>query len=327
MKFYRSNPIKLSDKFFSNTENIERDVQILRAGKFFHNDVEIEITKEDLKRMVQNFKENVRKIDLMIDFSHESDKEAAAWIQDIYLAEDGQELWAVVDWTEDGEEAVRKKKYRYLSADFQFNYKDNETLQEHGPTLFGAGLTNRPVVKGMAPTILSESKSEEEMTEETKKKMAELEEKLAERDKKIKELEEKITAMEKDKKMAEEKLAEDKKLAEEKAKKDKELAEKKSKFDTMLSEGKVCEAQRDAFMKDDMKEFIEKQAEVKLDENGNNNTPNYDDKNTSVEDKILNLAEKKMKEDDSLDIGTAQSLVLAENKELEKEYNALFQEK
>ena len=86
---------------------------------------------------------------------------------DIYLSENGEELWATVDWTEGGEKSVRRKEYRYLSADFQFNYTDNETLQEYGPTLFGAGLTNRPVVKGMAPTILSEIKpSEDKMPNE-----------------------------------------------------------------------------------------------------------------------------------------------------------------
>ena len=31
--------------------------------------------------------------------------------------------------------------------EFTFNYKDNEELKDHGPTLLGAALTNRPVIK------------------------------------------------------------------------------------------------------------------------------------------------------------------------------------
>jgi hypothetical protein len=334
-KTFRFIPIQLSEKFFQNPDYISNEVQLLRLGKFFHEGQEVEITKDILKRMEKNFTEKVRKIDLMIDFAHQSDLEAAAWIQNIYLSEDGAELWASVDWTKEGEKSIREKKYRYLSADFQFNYVDNETLAEYGPTLFGAGLTNRPVVKGMQPTIeLSESNEsklgDNKMTlEEMKKELDELKEKSAKKDAKIKELEEKLACkdkkmseMENEKKLAEEKAQKEKEAAEKKAEEDKKLAEKKGEFDKLLSEGKAVEAQREAFMKDDMKTFIEKSADVNLSEKGSGSDQNdtHDKKSeTPAQDKVIELAEKKAKED-KIDISMATSIVLSEDEKLKEEY-------
>ena len=73
-----------------------------------------------------------------------------------------------------------------------------------------------------------------------------------------------------------------------------------------------------------MEDFISKQTEVKLDENGNDHN-NKDEKEGDVEDKVIKLAEAKMKEDDSLDMGMAQSLVLSENPKLADEYNKKFE--
>ena len=130
MSNFRSTPIKLSENIFINTENgISDDIQVLRVGTFFHNGQIVNVVKSDLKSMIKNFSDGVRGIDLMLDYSHESEKEAAAWFEDLYLSDDGKELWAKVDWTDDGADSVRKKKYRYISADFNFAYKDNETFK------------------------------------------------------------------------------------------------------------------------------------------------------------------------------------------------------
>ena len=58
-----------------------------------------------------------------------------------------------------------------MSPDFTFNYVDNETLNEYGPTLFGAGLTNRPVIKNMEPVI----QLSEELNMDLEQKVLELE--------------------------------------------------------------------------------------------------------------------------------------------------------
>jgi len=339
-QFYRSIPIKFHEAFL-NANEVQDDIQLLRVGTFFHECQQITVDKNHLKSMVKNFKENTRGIDLMLDYSHDSEKEAAAWFTDIYLSEDGKELWGKVDWTDDGANAVRSKKYRYISADFQFAYKDNETLKDYGPTLFGAGLTNRPVIKKMNATIeLSENKTlseDNKMNEEMKKKFADMEADLKKKDEKIKELTEKLSAGSKlsedeatKQRIADlEKRENDIKLAEKKIEDDKKLSEKKGSFDKMLSEGKVVEAQREAFMSDDFAKFAENSNEVNLSEKGSgkagsgegdNAVDEFKDSETPAQDEVLSLAEKKMSENKELSEADAYGMVLSEKPELAKKY-------
>jgi len=321
MSEFRSSPfiIKFSE------ENAPSKIQILRAGKFFHDGREIEVGEKDLKNMIKNFSEKVRGIDLMIDFSHNSEGEAAGWIKKLILSEDEKELWAEVDWTPTGKKSLDNKAFKYISADFSFAYKDNESLKDFGPTLFGAGLTNRPVVKQMEPIVLSENKyinlnQEKLMTAETKgleseAKLQEEEEKLSpeEMAQLIKDLkddllkkDEELISLRKD---LEDKLAEDQaKLAE--LKKEKELMEKNQSFDKKLSEGVVVEAQRKAFIDNDMDLFLSLQSEIKLSESGNNVIPK-ESKLTkdTFEDEIIKLAEERSeKESISLDIAISEEL-------------------
>ena len=339
MKCFRSNPIKLNEAAFIGPEEISDDIQILRTGTFFHEGQAIEVDRSHLKNMVDNFKKNVRGIDLMLDFSHNSEGEAAAWFEDLYLSEDGKELWAKVSWTESGASSVRKREYRYISADFNFAYKDNETLREFGPTLLGAGLTNRPVVKKMNPTVLSEKNNKVEYKEGDEMELEEMKkevEKLKEENKELKEMlaekEKKMSEADFEKREKEVKEREDAiKLAEEKAQEEKELAEKKGEFDKMLSEGKAVEAQRDAFMESDMAKFIENAPKVgtlNLSEGGHggSGTSNpHEGSETPAQDEVISLAEKKAKED-GIDIGNAIKVVLSENPKLQEKYNKEVEE-
>ncbi len=141
-------PIKLSDVSKDGIQGI----QIFKAGVFNHLWYgEINFTPAIFLAMVQNFKDNVLQIDCPIDYDHEMG-EAAAWIKDLYLSQDQTELWANVKWTPPGKVAIDDQLYRYLSGDFVWNFVDNEKSLEYGPVLWGAALTNRPFLKGMAPT-------------------------------------------------------------------------------------------------------------------------------------------------------------------------------
>src|SRR5690606_19830173 len=152
----------------------------------------------------------------------------------------------------------------YISADFQTSYVDNETLKNHGVVLLGAALTNRPVIKKMQPTTqLGEGKMDELIQKLLAmlglKDATELEEKvtkLMEAEKKLSEVEPKI---QKEEKKFEEQAKELKdvetQLSEVKAKLD--LSEKNGNFNVLLSEGKVVEAQRQAFLSNDMIKFAE----------------------------------------------------------------------
>lgn len=254
---------------------IPEKVQLLRCGKFNTQDYgTFEITKEILLSMKKNFDAQVRGIDLAIDYAHESQDVAASWIKGLELSEDGTELWAIVEWTPNGKKVLSDKEFRYLSADFTFNFENNETKKSYGPTLFGAGLTNRPVIKDMAPVVqLQETKNGGSTMDEKDKKIAELEAKIAELEKAagVKDESQAMADMKKQLEESQAKCAEyeasAKKAAEEKA-----LAEKASKFDVLLAEKKVVPAQKEAYMSGDMVKFSELAQPIKLAESGHGNS-------------------------------------------------------
>lgn len=317
-------------------------VQLLKAGTYKHAGYgDLDITKDTLLKFKENFENNILKIDLAVDYFHKNNEEAAGWIKSLTLKEDNTELWIDVDWTKSAETKLSDREIRYLSADFTFNYIDNETGKEFGPTLKGAGLTNRPFVKGME-AILSDLPSDkkeaieaiinkketdmnfEELMEEVKKLSSDNKMKLgaalgfADKDKKMSEIEE-----------------ENKRLSEELEKKEKER-----KFDVMLSEGKVVEAQREPYLKGDMDSFASLKADVNLSEKGNGNgeetAKKLDEKESAkkdeiklddleaVQNKVIELAEAMIKEDKDLGFTDAVQAVLTDtkNKDLADAYQA-----
>ena len=324
-------------------EGEERDisrVQLLRAGKFYHTEFgKFEFNEAVFKGLKKNFDDNVRKVDLAVDYFHKSFDEAAGWIKEVEISEDGDALFIVVDWTEEARKKILDKQVRYLSADINFNYIDDETDTEYGPTLNGAGLTNRPFIKGM-DAILDEGEYNEfdqlrtaalELTDDekaqlvqtlaedfkmdnpkqsNKKKEVSMSEKDTNEDTAVKlaEASSKIAELEKDNTELREKAA---------------IAEKEKQFTALLSEGKVVEAQREAYMRGDMGEVLKLSQPVNLDEDGHGEGADEggdEDEDVDVQEKVMTLAEEKLKKDESLDQASAISLVLSENPELNKKY-------
>lgn len=326
-----------------DSKRIAERVQLLRTGIFNHPRLgELKITRSMIENMIHNFENKVRGVDLAIDYKHDSDDVAAGWIKSLDLAENPDdptyvELWAEVSWTPTGLKKLAEKEFRYLSADFSLDYQDNESLEKFGPTLFGAGLTNRPVVKRMAPAVeLTELKGEKMKVEDLKKEIDDLKVKLADEETKTKNLNVKLGEYEQmEKKLQEFEMTPEQMMAKikelmakieelEGAKaemaKEAELSEKERKFDVLLSEGKVVEAQRKSYLEDDMKSFVELAGQVNLSEKGSGKEGKKDKiDGETVEDRVLELAEKKAKEE-SIALGDAISLVLSENAELKKEY-------
>ena len=335
MQIFRLDPIKIIklDEFAVTEANRDTPaVQLLRVGKFTHPKFgEVEIGPGTLREMVSNFEKNVRRIDLAIDFSHRSEDEAAGWIEELFLSEDGLELWAKVKWTPAGRSALNEKRFRYLSSDFTFAYQDNETLQKYGPVLLGAGLTNRPVVKGMAPAVelseLTKKSKETKMTKEIQLGEAELQKQIDDLKAAMVEMKSKLDGMT----VERDALAEDKQklageiktLSEGKADLEKKavLDAKATEFATLLSEGKVVPAQKDSFIKGDMAEFLKNAGALNLGEKGSNYTPKYAGAK-DPQDEVISLAEKKIQDKACKEIGEAIYMVLSENPKLAEQYNA-----
>lgn len=131
-----------------------REVTITRTGSFTDPRYgRFEITREMLLAMVRNFDARTYGQDIFIDVAHKPSDGAAAKV--LALKVDGNRLRAVAEFTPFGVEAVKNRGFRYLSAEFVDDYVDNEGGKSHGPTLLGAGLTVRPVIKRLDPVTLS----------------------------------------------------------------------------------------------------------------------------------------------------------------------------
>ena len=333
------NGICLQEIQFQEGEDFS-EVQLMRTGKFMHPFMDdFEITEDMFKSFKKNFDRQVKKVDLAVDFSHNSHLEAAGWITGVDLRENDTELWLTVQWTEAARHKIKDREFRYMSADFNLKFVDNETGKDFGPTLNGAGLTNRPFIKDMQAVlsdldvndkkrqaieeILNEKPEEEtEMSKMTPEESKAYIATLSDKEKKEMGLIEEVTLSDDESKAKAEKLAkENKELSEKLAteKKDRE-------FSTMLSDGKACEAQRDAFMKDNVAEFEEKAVKLNDETKGNGGEPEKNDKNEDrgsktydeAQDKIVELCDARMKEDKTLNVGDVHKQILSENPELEK---------
>lgn len=305
-----------------------KKIQLLRAGEFVQGDTKkpLKITPELIRSLKKNFDSNARGYPdkkLPVDYFHENDKVAAGWISNVTLNEDATEMFADVEWTPTAERRIKEGELRYVSVEFDYNYRHNEGGKSFGPTLFGAGLTNRPFIKGMNPVTLSEG--DNQMNEEQyKAKIAELEAKLK-----------KYESGESEQMSAQKKELEDmkkqcseltKKLSdvEANAAKEKKLAEKTTKFNKMLSEGKANEAQREAFMSEDMEKFAElakatNQGKGHSGDGKGGDGKELDPTKTAAE-QIFALAEGIVK-DRKVSYDNAISIALSENKELSEKYH------
>lgn len=137
-------------------------VQLLRTGKWKHPKYgEVEITKNTLQNLKRNFDEKVRGIDIAVDTEHKPEEGSKGWIKELFIEDDGNELWGFVEWTSLGEDLVKDKIYRYFSAEYVPTYTDPESGKTYTDVLMGAALTNRPFIKAMEPTMLSERAAEE----------------------------------------------------------------------------------------------------------------------------------------------------------------------
>ena len=195
--------------------------------------------------------------------------------------------------------------------------------------MFGAGLTNRPFIKNMKPVVeLNEKEGTTKMMDEKDKKIAELEAMVAELQKKLEGAPAAAPEMSDKEKNMEVEMADMKKKLEEyqanekKALEDKKLSKKKASFDKLMLSGKAVEAQREAFMSDDMVKFSENAMTVQLSGKGSSEEPPASSASTKEEAEVeilkhanIALSEKKVK---SLSDGI--KLVLSEKADLKKLY-------
>ena len=140
-------------------------LQALPLGTYEHPVYgKIEVTSEKVQQFVDNFKNNVREIELDVDYDHKAlTTEAAGWIK---AAEDrgSQGLWIAVQFLPKALQQLKDKAYKYFSSEFVDEWKHPKTGQVFKNVLFGGAITNRPFIKDILPINLSELIIQPEVT-------------------------------------------------------------------------------------------------------------------------------------------------------------------
>jgi hypothetical protein len=130
------------------------EITLMKLGKYRHPKFgRWNITPETFESFLANFAAQGR---VPIDFDHAPERggptEAAGWITALRVI--GDELRAVVEWTALGAEAIREKRYLFISPTWAWDAR-NARDQKVGPKLIGAGMTNRPFFSELPALDLS----------------------------------------------------------------------------------------------------------------------------------------------------------------------------
>ena len=153
--------IKLSESFSleaTDSQDGLKTIHLLKKCSLKERGVEI--TSQTLACIVDNFKAGVRGQDISIEYNtHNNDdgeNPAAAWIKELSLDDEGNNLYAKVEYSPKAQEMIKDKEYKYVSVEIDPIY-ENEEGKMFNNVLLGATFTNRPAVKGLNPLKLSEN--------------------------------------------------------------------------------------------------------------------------------------------------------------------------
>lgn len=158
-----------------------KEFELFVAGTYFHPWYgELKFTEKMFDDFVISFEARIEakgrnKEDnvLPINEGHNKGGKAFGWIGGLERREDA--LWATeVEWTELGIEALQKKFYKYVSAEWWFEYEDLKTGQKSSNVLTGAGLTNIPYMQILTPLTFSMESAQNSNDKEKPMKLSEI---------------------------------------------------------------------------------------------------------------------------------------------------------
>jgi len=130
------------------------EIMLFPFGQFKHPQYgKMNFDKKFFEQVIKNYKEKVLGITPFIDKEHAMG-EAYGWLNEPPYIKEGQGLFVKPEWTEQGEQILSQKTYKYLSPWFE-DFKDPMTGKIFKNTLRGAALTNIPFLKVM-PSVIKE---------------------------------------------------------------------------------------------------------------------------------------------------------------------------
>lgn len=137
------------------------ETPIAVTGTWVKSGREFSITRTDIAAMVRNFSKRKNE-QVVIDYEHASELPeiarggpvpAAGWIH--ALVANGA-LKALVEWTPDAEQMIRRGQYRFFSPAIDWSARDKESGEPQGATLTSGALTNHPFLEELPPIMLNE---------------------------------------------------------------------------------------------------------------------------------------------------------------------------
>ncbi|MFI2837554.1 phage protease [Mycolicibacterium sp. PDY-3] len=151
--------------------NVPTQIELLRIGEWhtlWHGDFEITIA--DLHEYAANFAKGVGLVEgsgkAPVNYAHEEWDKAAGWMTGLSVDENRNALVASVEWTPEGERAIKDGEWAFISPEFNprdsYPYYDPEAPEDENGlpkfiqnVLTGAALTNIPLFKKLKPIMAS----------------------------------------------------------------------------------------------------------------------------------------------------------------------------
>jgi phage I-like protein len=142
-----------------DSDEVREWVELIPAGKFSAVDGRGPFENEDPDSIVAASIAKMPQVGLVVDYDHSTDlaapegrpAPAAGWLKQ-FKVEHGA-IFARIEWTRDAAEAVKEKKYRYVSPVFEHS-KDGKIER-----ILRAGLTNNPALINL-PALASAGMTE-----------------------------------------------------------------------------------------------------------------------------------------------------------------------
>lgn len=158
----KANTFKKAIQITANEDgSLPTEIELLQTGQWdtpWHG--RISISPQDLEEYVRNFENDVRASSsthgLPVDFEHRGSDGAAGWIMKLYVK--ANSLYGSFEWNKKGSEALLDKQYKFISPEFcPEDYEDPEKAGNYfNNVLIAAGLTARPLFKGLKPVTANE---------------------------------------------------------------------------------------------------------------------------------------------------------------------------
>ena len=125
---------------------------LLPVGEFYDKRYgRVSITPEKVKQMAENFGK-CPSYEVPVKIGHGDGAKSPGKVIGAEAKPEGLEITMMVD--AETAEAINKKQYRYMSAEFDEDYCDKTTGNKVGAVLFGAALVNQPGHPYVAPLVL-----------------------------------------------------------------------------------------------------------------------------------------------------------------------------